>query len=90
MRTTRLSWALLLASALTLATAVAVLAPSEDLAPRTSAPNVVPRNVTPARLAPSVALDELPSRVVPRRRLQQKLWPFPTFDRADPVRMILY
>ena len=79
MRTTRLSWLLLLASAIALTGVVAVLAPAVDLQRRAA---VAP--YTARRVAPGTFL-EIPK--VPR----EHRWPFrEPFLLPDPVRMILY
>ena len=79
MRTTRLSWLLLLASAVTLTAVVAVLAPAEDLQRRGAAPLYVPH-----RVAPETFLE------IPKAPREHR-WPFhEPFLLPDPVRMILY
>lgn len=92
MRSTRLSWLLLLASAITLTGVVAVLAPAEDSQQRAGAPYVPrmrlrgPGTVAPGgvpRVAPGTFLE---SPKAPR----EHRWPFTDWYLPDPVRMILY
>jgi|RhiMethySRZTD1v2_1073278.scaffolds.fasta_scaffold21035_8 hypothetical protein len=79
MRTTRLSWLLLLASAIALTGVVAVLAPAVDLQRRAA---VAPS--TPHRVAPGTFLE------IPKAPREHR-WPFrDPFLLPDPVRMILY
>ncbi|MGE5835499.1 MAG: hypothetical protein ACM4AI_13515 [Acidobacteriota bacterium] len=93
MRTTRLSWLLLLASAITLTGVVAVLAPDEDLQQRAGAP-YVPR-MTPQGPGTVAAPVGVP-RVAPGTFLEsprgprEHRWPFSDWYLPDPVRMILY
>jgi hypothetical protein len=80
MRTTRLSWLLLLASAIALTAVVSVLAPVEDRLQRRGA--VAP--YMPHRVAPETFLE------IPKAPREHR-WPFrEPFLLPDPVRMILY